>query len=214
MDRRIKYLARLGNIVNWLEANVVAKREPNVYIGGKVNTYVRRWHLIPRNPFFNVYYHHFLRSDFAEALHDHPWFFNASWLLQGSYTEHTFSEPVDRKNRVKFYQKALPGGWMPETGTIPSQPEIEVLRPLPKTVRVDVNEGRFKWRWGGSPHRIELHKDYRDEEQPVKTLFITGPKIPWLSRWGFYCKRGWKHWKQFLAHYGSAHEGLDNKGCR
>jgi hypothetical protein len=192
-EKRIKYMAMLHRIVMWIEKNVVAKREPDVYIGGKEATYVRRWHLIPRNPLFNIYYHHFLRSDFAEALHDHPWLWNASWLVEGSYTEHTFNAPVDRKNRVKFYQRALPKRWLPEIGTIQARPAIEILRPLPPTGRLDVNEGRFKWRWGASPHRIELHKDYRDEEQPVKTIFITGPKIPYISKWGFYCKRGWKH---------------------
>jgi hypothetical protein len=86
-----------------------------------------------------------------------------------------------------------------------------------------VKQGAFKWRWGKSPHRVELDKERyaivvpdvlpdieRMKELPVKTLFITGPKV---RRWGFYCKRAWKHWKQFLSHYGSAHEGLDNKGC-
>lgn len=197
-------------VIDWIERHVVAKREPDVYIGGKVNTYVRRWHLIPRNPLFNVYYHHFLRSDFAEALHDHPWFFNASWLLEGNYTEHSFTAPVDRKSRFVGYEYAFDD---PDAGL------RDILRPLPKQKQDRVEAGRFKWRWGKSPHRIELDnmgfvvQDDSIYELPVKTLFITGPKIPIISQWGFYCLRGWKHWEEFLAHYGSAHEGLDNKGC-
>lgn len=64
-------------------------RAPDVVIGGQDKRYLRRWFVIPRNPVFNVYLHQFLRSDDDRALHDHPWLFNASWLLMGAYIEHT-----------------------------------------------------------------------------------------------------------------------------
>jgi hypothetical protein len=63
-------------------------REPDFVIGGRERPYLRRHWLLPRNRFFNVYVHQFLRSDDDRALHDHPWLFNASWLLAGEYTEH------------------------------------------------------------------------------------------------------------------------------
>jgi hypothetical protein len=62
-------------------------RTPDVVIGGHDRPYLRRWHLIPRNRWFNIYLHHFLRSDDDRALHDHPWW-NASILLRGRYREH------------------------------------------------------------------------------------------------------------------------------
>src|ERR1700744_875507 len=65
-------------------------RPPDFLIGGAEHPYMRRWWVIPRNRFFNIYLHHFLRSDDDRALHDHPWL-NASVLLQGEYTEHTIS---------------------------------------------------------------------------------------------------------------------------
>lgn len=65
----------------------IFKREPDVFIGGRANPYMKRWHIIPRNRFFNIYLHHFLRSDDDRALHDHPWW-NVSILLKGSYLEH------------------------------------------------------------------------------------------------------------------------------
>lgn len=40
--------------------------------------YLRRWHIIPRNRWFNIYLHHFVGDDDARALHDHPW---RSWSL-------------------------------------------------------------------------------------------------------------------------------------
>jgi hypothetical protein len=64
-------------------------RNPDFIIGGPAAPYLRRHWLLPRNRFFNVYVHEFLRSDDDRALHDHPWLFNASWLISGGYTEHT-----------------------------------------------------------------------------------------------------------------------------
>jgi hypothetical protein len=67
---------------------ITANRAPDFIIGGADNPYLRRWWLVPRNRFFNVYLHHFMRSDDDRALHDHPWI-NLSILLDGSYIEHT-----------------------------------------------------------------------------------------------------------------------------
>lgn len=79
-DRLFKLLTR----------RVVSIREPDFLIGGYEQPYMRRWWVIPRNKVFNIYLHHFLRSDDDRALHDHPWF-NVSFLLSGEYTEHTIS---------------------------------------------------------------------------------------------------------------------------
>lgn len=65
-------------------------REPDFVIGGAERPYLRRHWLIPRNRFFNVYVHEFLRSDDDRALHCHPWI-NLSILLHGEYTEHTIA---------------------------------------------------------------------------------------------------------------------------
>ena len=66
-------------------------REPDFYIGGKENPYLLRWWVIPRNRFFNIYLHKFLRDDDDRALHDHPWV-SLSVILKGGYLEHTASE--------------------------------------------------------------------------------------------------------------------------
>lgn len=62
-------------------------RKPDFVIGGPERPYLLRWWLIPHNRFFNVYLHHFLRSDDDRAMHDHPWW-NLSVLLTGQYREH------------------------------------------------------------------------------------------------------------------------------
>ena len=74
-------------------------REPDFYIGGKENPYLLRWWVIPRNRFFNIYLHKFLRDDDDRALHDHPWV-SLSVILKGGYLEYL---PNDRrKMRVPF----------------------------------------------------------------------------------------------------------------
>ena len=63
-------------------------REPDFMVGGKVDPYLLRWWIIPRNPIFNIYLHKFLRDDDDRALHDHPWL-SLSIIIKGGYIEHT-----------------------------------------------------------------------------------------------------------------------------
>jgi len=62
-------------------------RAPDFTVGPPDDLYLRRWWIIPRNKWFNVYLHHFLRSDDDRALHDHR-YTNVSLLLTGKYREH------------------------------------------------------------------------------------------------------------------------------
>ena len=63
------------------------RRSPDVIIRTPAGDYLRRWWVLPRNRWCNVYLHQFLRSDDDRALHDHPWC-NLSILLLGMYREH------------------------------------------------------------------------------------------------------------------------------
>lgn len=63
-------------------------REPDFVIGTADDPYLRRWWLIPRNRFFNIYLHQVLRNDDDRALHDHPWW-NVSVILKSGYYEIT-----------------------------------------------------------------------------------------------------------------------------
>ena len=66
-------------------ATGVMQSPPDYVIG---DDYMRRWWLIPRNENVNVYLHEIVKSDDDRAMHDHPWA-NVSYLLFGSYMEHT-----------------------------------------------------------------------------------------------------------------------------
>lgn len=48
--------------------------------------YLERWHVIPKNPVFNVWLHKYSGSDDDRALHDHPWP-SVSFLLKGRISE-------------------------------------------------------------------------------------------------------------------------------
>ena len=147
--------------------NVMARREPDFIIG---DNYLRRWWLIPKNRWLNVYLHEFRASDDDRALHDHPWA-SCSIILRGEYFEHL---PADPNN---------PAG--------PTVPHIRIAG--------DINVRR-----ANQPHRIELP---RYPHQPVITLFLTGPRV---REWGFWCPKGWKHWRRFTAPSDSGQIGA---GC-
>lgn len=80
---------------------IADRRPPDSIIRGVDSPYMRRWFVIPRNRFFNVYLHHFLRSDDDRALHDHPWW-NLSIILEGRYVEHTIDAGGINRKVVRY----------------------------------------------------------------------------------------------------------------
>jgi hypothetical protein len=143
------------------------------------SVYLYRWHVIPRNPFFNIYLHHFCSSDDDRALHDHPWLFNASIIVEGSYNEVLPHRTM--RGWARYFQL-----------------REEVL-----------SAGDWKFRWGKAPHRVRLFPNTFDGgEWDCWTLFITGPVV---RKWGFYCWKGWVHWKIFTQ----LKDGVStiSKGC-
>ena len=76
--------------LNAMADRTASRREPDFVIGNRNNPYLERWWIIPRNRFFNIYLHRFLKSDDDRALHDHPWI-NCSILINGEYVEHTIA---------------------------------------------------------------------------------------------------------------------------
>jgi NTP pyrophosphatase (non-canonical NTP hydrolase) len=83
-------MASLADMQAW--ASAVMLREPDFIIG---DNYLRRWWVVPRNQWCNVYLHEILRSDDDRALHDHPWA-NSSFVIEGGYIEHL--PAGDRRN--------------------------------------------------------------------------------------------------------------------
>lgn len=86
----------------------IAARPVDFYIGGADNPYCQRWWVIPRNRYFNIYLHRFLRDDEDRALHDHPWD-NCSIPLRTGYDE-VSRRGVRRRRlfRVYFRRAEMP----------------------------------------------------------------------------------------------------------
>ena len=63
----------------------------------------------------------------------------------------------------------------------PCPPEYQVIRPT----------GSVVFRRPTQAHRLVLAAGER-----CRSLFITGPNV---RDWGFWCPRGWKHWREFVA---------------
>lgn len=65
-----------------------------------------------------------------------------------------------------------------------------------------VRAGQWRLRLTGRlAHRIELHQGQ------CWTLFVTGPRY---REWGFHCRNGWRHWREFTAPQDSGQVG---RGC-
>lgn len=65
---------------------VAAGRAPDFIIGEPERPYLRRWWLVPRNEYSNIYLHNIVRDDDDRALHDHPWD-STSIILSGELRE-------------------------------------------------------------------------------------------------------------------------------
>ena len=136
--------------MTWQERLIarVTKRAPDFVIGGAERPYLRRWWLIPRNPVLNVYLHEFRRSDDDRALHDHPWLFNASWLLRGAYIEHTI-----RAGGLVIKTERRAGQWKFRWGHAPHRLQLLTIADYVRT------------------------QPENDQPLSCWTLFITGPRV-------------------------------------
>lgn len=75
----MKLYDRMVDHALWRAAQYMSRRPPDKVIGEQ---YLERWYVIPRNRWLNVYLHRYKGSDYARAIHDHPWW-SLSWMLNG-----------------------------------------------------------------------------------------------------------------------------------
>jgi len=152
-----------------LNRHVAMRRAPDKIIGGAENPYIYRWHVIPRNRWFNLYFHNQVRPDDDRALHDHPWP-NISIVLEGGYLEQRPAFPKEWPHNRKTEIVDRPAGSI-------------VARRAGAAHRLELLEDRFGLKHG-QPSRL----------RPSWSLFITGPV---LRPWGFWCPQGWVWWQDF-----------------
>jgi len=160
----------LFRLLRFCLLRVAERRPPDVVIGGEADPYMRRWWVIPRNKRFNIYLHHFCRSDDDRALHDHPWW-NASLLLKGSYREVVPVDPASPAGETKALLRGEGDFVFRRSGTMSHRIELYPAQ---------------RWSRAWTPETFG--------ERPVWTLFITGPNV---RTWGFHCPKGWVPWREF-----------------
>lgn len=109
--------------------------------------YLRRWYVIPRNHYFNIYLHHMRHDDDDGAPHDHPWW-SLSLCLSGYIREFELVQPDD---------------WL--------DLDRDIVFPDGRAHYVNhIRQGDWKWRSKTYAHRLTLPKG------DAWTLFFTGPK--------------------------------------
>lgn len=122
------------------------------------DVYLRRWWVIPRNNYFNIYLHNMLRDD-DDILHDHM-YWSFSLCLSGRLREVYQLHPAE----TPFHAASE------------------------RLIR-DVEQGSISIRSPEMAHQLVV-------VETAWTIFITGPRI---KEWGFWCPKGFRHWKDYVA---------------
>lgn len=134
-------------------------------------------HFLYRSKMFNIYLHHFLRSDTDRALHDHPWNF-VTVILSTGYWEHepSICAPWPETKRT----------WRPIGSILYRRATHRHFVELARTGK----DASGKW----------LDANYTDwPEVEAVTLCIVGKK--WRE-WGFFEPDGWINWRKAFERWG------------
>jgi hypothetical protein len=115
-------------------------------------------------------------------------------ILKSDTDEALHDHPFDN---TSFLLKGGYGEVMP----VFNSPDYTFKADAPTQTRIRI-AGDVVERSARDPHRLILTND-----EPCISLFITGPII---REWGFYCPKGWTHWKDYSATANAGQKGL---GC-
>lgn len=187
--------ARIAKRIAKWGRKLMTSRPADFVIGKEDDPYLMRWWVLPRNKFFNVYLHLFMRSDDDRALHDHPWW-NASFVLDGGYFEHMpkwkYMNPNDPFDTISVspdiaYKLTAPG--------MSHEKWLYVGLDMQQAYNVRRWQGDLVFRTAENAHRVEL-MTLGGKPIMCMSLFFTGPRI---REWGFHCKQGWVHFKDFIS---------------
>lgn len=139
-----------------------------------------------------VYVHHFHRSDGDQALHDHPWEFGASLVLNGAYVEERLDQvvTVNVDEHIEADARLARYG---STMTAADSYDYERVQPLTGSRKVitDTKLVRF-WNF---LTKDDFHS-VRELKGDVWTLFVTGERV---QDWGFLVDGQKVPWREYLS---------------
>lgn len=142
------------------------KRKPDFIIGRDNKPYMLRWHILPKNKWFNVYLHKFLGDDDDRALHDHPWW-SVSIILRGGYKEHLPGGVIKHRGapRITFRRAAQAHRIELYRDSVGIYIKRAVIRPA---WTIFITGPRFR-EWGFyCPQGWVHHQDFVDARDPGK----------------------------------------------
>jgi hypothetical protein len=128
-----RYLTKL---VAYAARKVTESRPPDFMVGDPNDPYMLRWWWIPRNRYFNIYIHKFLKDDDDRAKHDHPWW-SYSLMCEGWLVE--YHGPGDDWNMVES------GDWVYRAAEYQHRLVVPNQETIPLTVFIT---GPVKRHWG------------------------------------------------------------------
>lgn len=168
------------------------RRPPDFIVGGQDNPYLLRWHIV-RTRWLSIYLHKFVRDDDDRAMHDHPWPSVSIVLSGGYYDVHPGPDGTEQR---RWYG-----------------PGSVIFRRATSRHRVELAESRQLVPRDDLPFGVPLEWDeargcfvaFRNVH--AWTLLFCGPRV---REWGFWCPKGWVHWRRFTT----GRDGeLIGKGC-
>lgn len=180
----------MRNLISRLGARLIARvtrRPPDFVIGGHESPYLLRWYLTPWRRLRDIAPDHRTRRQRFALLFTR--------YLPNVYLHQFLRSDDDRAlhdHPWLFNLSVLLAGEYTEHTIDRGGIHRRRIR----------SAGAVKFRWGGAPHRIELHAG------SAWTLFCTGPVV---RNWGFHCpESGWVPWQQFTA---ADDPGAVGRGC-
>lgn len=180
-------------LVYWATRRHIDHREPDFRIGSEVDPYLLRWFVVRNGRHWRG-----LSPAMRQAM-----------LLLGNPREddngrcniyiHRFMRSDDDRalhdHPWAWRTILLDGEYIEHVPRDPSYPAGTTVAHYRRAGDISAR------RRGTQPHRIELISG------PVLTLFMTGGKS---REWGFWCDKGWRHWRQFTA---PGDGGQVSRGC-
>jgi hypothetical protein len=161
-------------LVRWLLARALRSPFQHIY-GPDGSLYMERYTLLSYHNWTGIgaRIHVTHRSDMDDEMHDHPWLWNISWLLDGG-----------------GYYEEVPA---PNTSQVPHQHNVG------STIYIRRRVGDIVLRRLNEWHRLELPFSQTSPDTKIVSvsLFITGP---YRQSWGFLARNGVKiPWREYQA---------------
>lgn len=167
-----------GDILRWARAAHICQRPPHEHVGDHDDPYMLRWFMQKKYRLFDTQAGELLRR---------------FWCIEGRRLENAYVHRFIRSDEDhalhdhpwSWVTVLLDGSYWEHVPANPADPAGPTRRERRSAGDIVVRGNAAR------PHRVEITPG-----RPVTTLFLTAEKS---REWGFWCERGWRHWRDFVA---------------